>query len=59
MSMLIPVLGFLFLPLTFLAYSYFLRLHAPMDTTQLVVLAIAVILDLGLVGGGAWRGRRV
>jgi hypothetical protein len=28
-----------------------------MNLTQLVVLAIAVILDLGLVGGGAW-GRR-
>lgn len=56
-GIIIPVLGFLFLPLTFLAYSYFLRLHTPMNLTQLVVLAIAVILDLGLIGGGAW-GRR-
>jgi hypothetical protein len=28
-----------------------------MDLTQIVVLAIAVILDLGLVGGGTWRRR--
>lgn len=58
-GILIPVLGFLFLPLTFLAYSYFLRLHNPMDTTELVVLAIAVIVDLGLMGGGAWRRNTV
>jgi hypothetical protein len=56
-GILIPALGFLFLPLTFLAYSYFLRQHAVMDLTQIVVLAIAVILDLGLVGGGTWRRR--
>lgn len=56
-GILIPVLGFLFLPLTFLAYSYFLRLHTPMNLTQIVVLAIAVIVDLGLVGGGTWRRR--
>jgi hypothetical protein len=54
-GILIPAVGFLFLPLTFLAYSYFLRQHAPMDLTQIVVLALAVIVDLGLVGGGAWR----
>lgn len=57
-GILIPVLGFLLLPLTFLAYSYFLRLHTPMNTTELVVLAIALIVDLGLVGHPALRRPR-
>jgi len=54
---LIPVLGFLFLPLTFLAYSYFLRMNTPLGATQLVILIIAALVDLGMVGGGAWRRR--
>lgn len=57
-GIIIPVIGFLFLPLTFLAYSYFLRLHNPMNATELVVLAIALIVDLGLTGGGAYGRRR-
>jgi hypothetical protein len=55
-SIVIPVLGFLFLPLTLIAYTYVLNAHIPINVTSLVVLFIAVILDLGLVGGAA-RGR--
>jgi hypothetical protein len=59
-GVLIPVLGFLFLPLTLIAYTYLLRAYGgAMGTTQLVVLFIAVILDLGLLGGGYSRGRSV
>jgi hypothetical protein len=56
-GIIIPVLGFLFLPLTLIAYTYIHNQHAPLGTTQLVILFIAVILDLGLVGGGTY-GRR-
>jgi len=55
----IPVLGFLFLPLTLIVYTFFGGPRSPMSTQELVFLFIAVILDLGFVGGGAFgRGRR-
>jgi hypothetical protein len=49
-SLLLPILGFIFLPLTLLVYTYLLRLHTPLGTTQFVILFVAVILDLGLLG---------
>ncbi|MGA8026389.1 MAG: hypothetical protein WB992_04535 [Bryobacteraceae bacterium] len=55
----IPVLGFIFLPLTLIVYTYLQRAYGGrMGTTQLLFLAIAVILDLGLIGGGTYRRRR-
>jgi phosphoglycerol transferase MdoB-like AlkP superfamily enzyme len=56
-GIIIPVLGFLFLPLTLIVYTYLQRTHAATGTAELVFIFIAVILDLGLVGGGAY-GRR-
>lgn len=56
-GLLLPVVGFLFLPLTFLAYSYMLSTRMVIGLTQLVVLFIAVIIDLGLVGRHAWSRR--
>ena len=56
-GILIPILGFLFLPLTLIVYTYFQRTSpGVMGLQQLVFLFIAVIRDLGLVGGGL-RGR--
>ena len=57
-GIIIPILGFLFLPLTLLVYAYLLNAHMAIGGVQLVFLFIAVILDLGLIGGGTWRGRR-
>ncbi len=58
-GVIIPVLGFLFLPLTLIVYSYILRAYGGhMGTLQLVFIFIAVVLDLGLVGGGAYGRRR-
>jgi hypothetical protein len=54
---LIPLLGFLFLPLTLLAYAWLTKANMPVDAIYLVVIFIAVLLDLGLVGG-AHRSRR-
>ena len=55
-GLIIPILGFLFLPLTFLAYTYILRAYGGrMGITQIVILFIAVIIDLGLVGGASRR----
>lgn len=59
-NVIVPILGFLFLPLTLIVYTYLQKTHAgPLGTQSLVFLFIAVILDLGLVGGGTFgRGRR-
>lgn len=57
-GIIIPVIGFLFLPLTLLVYAYLLNARIAIGGLQLVILFIAVILDLGLVGGGTWRSRR-
>jgi hypothetical protein len=54
----IPLLGFLFLPLTLIVYTYLERTYGGhLGTTQLVFVFIAVVLDLGLIGGGT-MGRR-
>lgn len=58
-DILLPALGFLFLPLTLIVYTYLRNSHASTSSPQsLVFLFIAVILDLGLVGGGSFRRRR-
>ncbi len=55
-NILIPVLGFIFLPLTLIVYTYMLGAYAGhLGSTQLVILFVAVVLDLGLVGGGVRR----
>jgi hypothetical protein len=48
-GILIPLLGFLFLPLTLIVYTYIEKTYGHVGTPQLVALAIAVIIDLGLV----------
>jgi hypothetical protein len=54
-GILIPVLGFLFLPLTLIVYTYLQKTSSGhLSTTQLVFIFVAVIVDLGLVGGGAF-----
>jgi hypothetical protein len=60
-TVIIPLLGFIFLPLTFIVYTYLQRTNPSGMTTQgLVFIFVAVVLDLGLVGGGtASRRRRV
>lgn len=48
-GIIIPVLGFLFLPLTLIVYTYIAKTYAHIDLPQIVALAIAVIIDLGLM----------
>jgi hypothetical protein len=57
-SLLIPLLGFIFLPLTLLAYTWLVKIHQPFDLFFFVVMGIAVIVDLGLVGGGHYSRRK-
>lgn len=57
-NVIIPVLGFLFLPLTLIVYTYLEKIHpGALGTQQLIFVFIAVILDLGLIGGGTFRRR--
>jgi hypothetical protein len=51
-TLLWPVMGFLFMPLTLLAYAWMERSGRPSQEIFLVVMVIAVVLDLGLIGGG-------
>jgi hypothetical protein len=50
-------LGFLFMPLTTLAYAWGINSHGSIDGIYLVVLIIAVLMDLGIIGGGAQATR--
>jgi len=54
-GLLLPVLGFIFLPLTTLVYAWELNTAMPTAGINLLWLLIAVIVDLGGVGGGARR----
>jgi hypothetical protein len=53
-----PLVGFLIMPLTTLAYAWAINSRGSVAGIHLVVLVIAVLLDLGLVGGSASRRRR-
>jgi hypothetical protein len=57
-SILWPLVGFILLPLTLLAYTYLEKTHHPADVVYLVILFVAVVLDLGLLGHGEYRRRR-
>jgi purine-cytosine permease-like protein len=58
-----PFLGFLFLPLTTLAFAFGLNTlgtQGQMPPLGWLLVGLAAAADLGLMGGGhrAWRGRR-
>jgi hypothetical protein len=50
-----PLLGFVFMPLTTLAFAWARNSYGEVEGLGLVVLVLAVLLDLGLIGGGARR----
>ena len=52
---LVPVLGFIFLPLTTIVYVWEVNSGMPMEGINLLWLLIAVLIDLGGLGGGAHR----
>jgi len=57
-GLLIPLLGFLFLPLTTIVYAWMVNSRMALEGINLVFLVIAVIIDLGGLGGGEWHRRR-
>jgi hypothetical protein len=57
-DLIVLVLGFIFLPITTLAYAWIVNTHRPVDGVNLVILVVAVLIDAGGLGGGEWRRRR-
>lgn len=57
-NLIVLILGFLFLPLTTLAYAWLVNSHRPLtDGVNVIILIIAVLIDVGGLGGGAWHRR--
>lgn len=56
-SLVIVVLGFLFLPVTTIVYAWVVNSHHPLEGVYLIAVIISVLVDLGLIGHGA-RSRR-
>ena len=54
----LPVLGFLFLPLTTIVYAWELNSGMPATGVNLLWLPFAVVIDPGGLGGGARRQSR-
>jgi len=57
-GLLLPILGFIFLPLTTIVYAWELNSGMPTVGINLLWLLLAVIIDLGGIGGGAHRQSR-
>jgi hypothetical protein len=57
-GLLLPLLGFIFLPLTTLAYSWMVNSNLPIAGLNLLILIIAVVIDVGSLGGGEYHRRR-
>ena len=53
-----PLLGFFFMPMTTLAYAWAINSRGSVAGFHLVVVVVAVLIDLGLIGGSASRRRR-
>ncbi len=52
-GLIIPLLGFIFLPITTIVYAWMMNSNMPLNGFNLVILLIAVLLDMGSHGGGA------
>ena len=56
-GLILPLLGFLFVPLTTLAYAWMVNTRQPTTGVNLLILIIAVAIDLGGIGGGEYHRR--
>ena len=57
-GLIVPLLGFIFLPLTTLVYAWFVNSRLPMEGVNLIILIVAVVIDVGGWGSGAYHRRR-
>lgn len=54
-SFLLPLLGFIFLPLTTLIYAWIMNSGGSVSGLYLVAIVVCIVADLGLIGHGAQR----
>ena len=57
-GLILPILGFFLLPFTTIAYAWLMNTHRPIEGVNLVILIVAVVVDVGGIGGGAVRKRQ-
>jgi hypothetical protein len=57
-SILVLALGFVFLPLTTIVYAWLVNSYRPIEGTNLLILIVAVVIDVGGLGGGEYHRRR-
>jgi hypothetical protein len=57
-GLIVPLIGFIFLPLTTLAYAWMANTGRPTAGINLLILLAAVVIDLGGLGGGAYHRSR-
>jgi hypothetical protein len=57
-GLLVPLLGFFFLPLTTLIYAIIIDSGHTPDGIYLVAIVVCVLADLGFLGGGVQSRRR-
>jgi len=58
-GLILPIVGFIFLPLTTLVYAWMVNSGYPPSGTYLVLLILAVVIDVGGLGGSEYHRRRV
>ncbi|TVQ29908.1 MAG: hypothetical protein EA376_14425 [Phycisphaeraceae bacterium] len=56
-TLLWPLLGFIFMPLTTLAYAFGMNEGGSISGLYLALVVVAVLFDLGIVGGSGAAGR--
>ncbi len=56
-GLLVPLLGFIFLPLTTIVYAWMANTGMAIDGVNLLIIIVAVIVDLGGLGGGGYYRR--
>ena len=56
-GLILPLLGFVFLPLTTLAYAWMVNTRQPTEGINLLILLVAVVIDIGGLGGGEYHRR--
>jgi hypothetical protein len=56
-GLMVPVLGFIFLPLTTIVYAWLTNSHLPVAGVNLLILIVAVVIDVGGWGGSEWHRR--
>jgi hypothetical protein len=57
-GLILPVLGFIFLPITTIVYAWEVNTGRPIEGINLLFLIIAVVIDAGGLSGGEYHRRR-